>query len=126
MPGLRLHLQRDTATGGAGVAPAAPVEPPAGEATPPGDDLTIAAPFIGVFYRGARPGDPPLVAPGDTVEPDQPLGLIEVMKTFHEVTAGRRARVVAVLAEDAAPVEYGQPLFELAVVSGQGAVPADS
>ncbi len=35
------------------------------------------------------------------------------MKTFHEVTAGQPARVLAVLAEDGAPVEYGQPLFTL-------------
>ena len=50
------------------------------------------------------------------VEADRTLGLIEVMKTFHQVTAGRRARVVAALTEDGAPVEYGQPLFTLAAL----------
>lgn len=121
VPGLRLHLHRDPAATHErdhSAAPPAPMEGSAGataeaqtatEKTP----LTVTAPFIGVFYRGARQGEPPLVEPGDIVEPDQPLGLIEVMKTFHEITAGRRARVAAILADDAAPVEYGQALFTL-------------
>jgi biotin-dependent carboxylase-like uncharacterized protein len=113
VPGLRLHLRREAA-GPAGATAADRPAPEASPAAPPGDELTVGAPLLGVFYRAARSGEPPLVAPGDVVAPDQPLGLIEVMKTFHPVTAGRRARVRAVLAEDAAPVEYGQPLFALA------------
>ena len=121
-PGVRLHLRR-------GVAPApeaAPVEasaaasepPRRAEATPaaPADEFTVTAPLLGVFYRSARQGEPPLVAVGDRVGADQPLGLIEVMKTFHEVTAGRAARVVAIHAADAAPVEYGETLFTLSPV----------
>lgn len=113
VPGIRLHLRRDAAAPAA--APAAPVAPPAAAA---GGAFTVAAPLIGVFYRSARQGEAPLVAVGDTVEADQALGLIEVMKTFHEVTAGRRARVAAVLAADAAPVEYGTALFTLEPLAG--------
>ncbi len=119
VPGLRFHLRREGghASAPATAAPAADLaDPPGGEAPPHpdgADEFTITAPFIGIFYRTARQGEPPLVAPGDTVAADQPLGLIEVMKTFHEVTAGQPARVLAVLAEDGAPVEYGQPLFTL-------------
>lgn len=79
-------------------------------------EFTVTAPLLGVFYRSQRPGEPPFVQPGDVVEADQTLGLIEVMKTFHQVTAGRRARLLAALTEDGAPVEYGQPLFTLAAV----------
>jgi antagonist of KipI len=113
LPGLRFHLRRGTGTppatsiGFDSTAPAAD----AGE-------FTITAPLIGVFYRSVRQGEAPLVAPGDLVEADQPLALIEVMKTFHEVTAGRRARVTAVLADDAAPVEYGQALFRMEPAKG--------
>ncbi|HET8627250.1 MAG TPA: 5-oxoprolinase/urea amidolyase family protein [Thermomicrobiales bacterium] len=110
VPGLRLHL-RGAGTAAPDAAPVTPAEAVAEAAAPPG--LTVAAPFIGIFYRAAKQGDPPLVEAGATVEPDQPLGLIEVMKTFHQVTAGYRARVAAVLAEDGAAVEYGQPLFRL-------------
>jgi antagonist of KipI len=113
VPGVRLHLRRGTTV----AAPIAPAEQPAPLATSAeqagADEFTITAPFIGVFYRAAKTGDPPLVAPGGHVAPDQPLGLIEVMKTFHEVTAGQPARVLEVLAADATPVEYGQPLFRL-------------
>ena len=99
-----------SAQGETAVPQPAPQSPGGAEA---GGQLTVTAPFLGVFYRSARQGEAPLIEPGDLVEPDQPLALIEVMKTFHNVTAGRRARVVAVLAEDGAPVEYGQPLFTL-------------
>lgn len=103
-PGLQLRLRRDGAPEVATSAVAA---------SPPPDEFTVTAPFLGVLYRATQPGEAPLVATGDVVAPDQPLALIEVMKTLHPVTAGRRARVVAVLAEDATPVEYGQPLFTL-------------
>ncbi len=117
-PGVRLQLRRGTVPAAAATAAAppdmAPASPPAAPVpTPETDEFTVTAPLIGVFYRSARQGEPPLVAPGDRVEADQPLGLIEVMKTFHEVTAGRTARVVAVRAIDAAPVEYGAALFTL-------------
>lgn len=118
-PGVRLQLRRGAAPASATTATvpidATPEPPPADALVPaaPSDEFTVTAPLIGVFYRSARQGEPPLVAPGDRVEADQPLGLIEVMKTFHEVTAGRAARVVAVRAADAAPVEYGEALFTL-------------
>jgi biotin carboxyl carrier protein len=111
VPGLRLHLRR-----GAGTRSATSADADSPVLTADAGSFTVTAPVIGVFYRSARQGDSPLVAPGDLVEADQPLGLIEVMKTFHEVTAGRRARVAAVLADDAAPVEYGQALFRMEMV----------
>jgi acetyl-CoA carboxylase biotin carboxyl carrier protein len=103
--------------------PAAPIgvvsaPPPAAAPVPTeqSSEFTVTAPLIGVFYRSARQGEPPLVAPGDRVAADQPLGLIEVMKPFHEVTAGRTARVVAIHAADATPVEYGAALFTLSPI----------
>jgi biotin-dependent carboxylase-like uncharacterized protein len=118
-PGVRLQLRRGVAPVPATTA-AMPIgatpTPPESDAPAPtarADEFTVTAPLIGVFYRSARQGESPLVAPGDRVEADQPLGLIEVMKTFHEVTAGRPAHVVAVRAADATPVEYGAALFTL-------------
>jgi antagonist of KipI len=120
VPGVRLQLRR----GAAPANPAPPVGQPAAPDTPAeqtgAGEFTVSAPFLGVFYRAAKAGEPPLVAPGDHVAPDQPLGLIEVMKTFHEVTAGRSARVLEILAADATPVEYGQPLFRLAAEERPG------
>lgn len=118
-PGVRLQLRRGavpasaTTTAAPTAAVLAPLPADAPVPAERSDEFTVTAPLIGVFYRSARQGEPPLVAPGDRVEADQPLGLIEVMKTFHEVTAGRTARVVAIRAADAAPVEYGAALFTL-------------
>ena len=118
-PGVRLQLRRGAALASATTRAASLDAAPASSATDePGTaertgEFTVAAPLIGIFYRSARQGESPLVAPGDRVEADQPLGLIEVMKTFHEITAGRTARVVAIRAADATPVEYGEALFTL-------------
>lgn len=116
-PGFHLRVRRETAAHERATGLGDQADRSASVATPTDEShFTIAAPFLGIFYRAAREGEAPFVAPGDIVEPDQTLGLLEVMKTFHPVTAERRARVVEVLAEDATPVEYGQPLFTLAML----------
>ena len=47
----------------------------------------------------------------DSLEPDSVICLIEVMKLMNHVQAGVSGKVVDVLAEDGALVEFGQPLF---------------
>ncbi len=77
--------------------------------SPPGDSAaTIVAPMLGVFYRGPQPGEPPFVAPGDAVTAGQTVGLIEVMKTYNEVTAPRDGTLGDFLVADGEFVEYGQ------------------
>lgn len=73
--------------------------------------VPIAAPMVGTFYRAAKPEAPPFVKEGDPVEPGQAVCVIEAMKLFNEIQSEVRGRVVRVLAENATPVEYGQPLF---------------
>ena len=71
----------------------------------------IPAPMVGTFYPAPQPGAPPFVSPGDRVEPDTTVGLIEVMKVFTAVTAGVAGTVEEALAGEAQGVEYGEPLF---------------
>ena len=71
----------------------------------------IPAPMVGIFYPAPEPGAPPFVSPGDRVEPDTTVGLIEVMKVFTAVTAGLGGVIADALAGDARGVEYGEPLF---------------
>ena len=71
----------------------------------------IPAPMVGIFYPAPEPGAPPFVSPGDRVEPDTTVGLIEVMKVFTAVTAGIGGTIEEALAADARGVEYGEPLF---------------
>jgi biotin carboxyl carrier protein len=82
-------------------------------ATPGAGTQVVEAPMLGTFYRSEAPGEPPLVAVGDHLEPDSVICLIEVMKLMNHVQAGVSGTVVDVLAEDGALVEYGQPLFAL-------------
>lgn len=74
----------------------------------------VPAPLLGIFYRRSAPDQPPLVEEGQPVTAGQPLGLIEIMKTYHEVTAPRAGTLVAFLVEDGQSVEYGQALARLA------------
>ena len=71
----------------------------------------IKSPMIGTFYRSSSPDKPPLVTVGDEVKKGQVLCIIEAMKLFNEIESEVNGRIVKVLAEDASPVEYDQPLF---------------
>lgn len=81
--------------------------------TPEADGHYIKAPMLGTFYRALEPGAPPCVEVGDVVGPEDTVGLIEVMKLFSTVTAGVRGCVVEILAENAALVEFDQPLIRI-------------
>jgi acetyl-CoA carboxylase biotin carboxyl carrier protein len=95
----------------------APGGPPEGrepaEDPPEQDDAQVRAPMVGTFYRAAEPGAEPYVREGDTVVPGQQIGVVEAMKVMNPIEAAGHGRVVRVLVPDAAPVEYGQPLFLL-------------
>jgi acetyl-CoA carboxylase biotin carboxyl carrier protein len=69
--------------------------------------------MVGIFYRAPNPGAPAFVDIGDTVEAGQVLCILEAMKLFNELKADVAGTVLAVHAENAQPVEYGQLLFEL-------------
>ncbi len=73
--------------------------------------LTIKSPMIGTFYRSSSPGKPPFVQVGDEVNAGKVVCIIEAMKLFNEIESEIKGRIVKVLAEDATPVEYDQPLF---------------
>jgi acetyl-CoA carboxylase biotin carboxyl carrier protein len=92
------------------VAPAA--EKPAAPATIANDKLfTIKSPMIGTFYRTPSPDKPLFVNVGDEIKPGQVLCIIEAMKLFNEIESEVKGKIVKVLADDASPVEYDQPLF---------------
>jgi len=80
-------------------------------ATPEGRYAPIVAPMVGTFYRAANPDAPPFVQEGDAVEVGQTVCILEAMKLFNEIQSEVAGRVVSVLVENGAPVEYGQPLF---------------
>jgi len=76
----------------------------------------IKAPIIGTFYRSPSPDKGPFVKVGDMVSKGQVLCIIEAMKLFNEIESDFSGKIVKVLAENAQPVEYDQPLFLIEVV----------
>lgn len=95
---------------GAAPAPSGTAAPAATDAAEPGT-FPLESSTIGVFYRSPEPGAPPFVVEGDTVAAGQQVAIVEAMKLMIPVEAERAGRVVRVLADDASPVEHGQPLF---------------
>ncbi|NKJ40631.1 acetyl-CoA carboxylase biotin carboxyl carrier protein [Novosphingobium sp. SG720] len=93
-------------------APAAVTSATASGAVPEGA-VIIVAPNLGTFYRAPKPGASAYVEVGGKVGGDDEICLIEVMKLFTAVKAGQAGTIVAVLADDGAMVEAGQPLFAL-------------
>lgn len=99
----------------AAAVPAAPAAAPAAAAPVVVDDRyeTINSPIVGSFYRKPSPEAPPFVDVGAVVEVGQPVCLVEAMKLFNEIEAEFKCRIIEVLKEDAAPVEFGEPLFKV-------------
>jgi len=98
-------------------APAGPpapesVAPVATEAGPKGVVL-IKSPMVGTFYTAPDPDSPAFVKVGDHVGPDTTVCIVEAMKVFNQIPAEASGRIIAVLVENGAPVEFGQPLFKV-------------
>ena len=100
----------------AAAAPQASAAPAPGDKAKPTDSatdnlITIKSPMIGTFYRSSTPGKPPFVEIGDEITLGKVVCIIEAMKLFNEIESEVKGRIVKVLADDASPVEYDQPLF---------------
>ncbi len=72
---------------------------------------TLRSPMVGMFYQSPNPEAPPYATEGDEVARGQTLCIIEAMKIMNEIECDVNGRVVRVLVENAAPVEYNTPLF---------------
>jgi len=95
-------------------APLALPEPAEAASEPSANGLVVVeSPMVGTFYRSAQPGSPPFVEEGDVVAPGQTLCILEAMKLMNEVKSELEAVVRRIAVENAAPVEFGQVLFEL-------------
>ncbi|MEO0362051.1 MAG: acetyl-CoA carboxylase [Pseudomonadota bacterium] len=73
----------------------------------------IRSPLPGTFYRRPSPDDPPFVEDGGDVAAGDVIGLIEVMKTFHEVKADAGGAKIRFKVENEAPVTAGAVLAEV-------------
>jgi len=82
-----------------------------GNAESVGEYDVVRAPLLGDFIVSQSPTSRPFVMPGDGIEAGALLALIEIAGIRHEIRAKEAGRIVEVLAENMAMVEYDQPLF---------------
>ncbi|AFL51922.1 acetyl-CoA carboxylase biotin carboxyl carrier protein [Sinorhizobium fredii] len=71
----------------------------------------VTAPMVGTAYLSPAPGARPFIEVGATVKEGQTILIIEAMKTMNQIPAPRSGKVTEILVQDAAPVEYGEPLI---------------
>jgi acetyl-CoA carboxylase biotin carboxyl carrier protein len=88
---------------------------PAGEKLA-ADTRAVVSPTDGVFYRKPSPDAAPFVQVGGRVKRGQPVGLVEVMKTFNQILYDgpgfpEEAEVVEIRAEDAQEIGVGEILI---------------
>ena len=75
------------------------------------NNTDIVAPMVGTFYDSAPGAAEPYVSIGDVVEEETVVCIIEAMKIMNEVKAEARGKVVDILVDNGAAIEYGQALF---------------
>ena len=95
-------------------APAAPAAPAAAEPPAAKEDdglVPIESPMVGTFYAKASPEKPAFINVGDAVGDGTTVCLIEAMKIFNEIKAGRSGTIAKILVQNGEAVEFGQPLF---------------
>ncbi len=105
-PTVALPAAPIAAAAPAAAAPAAPATE-ASWADHPG---VVKSPMVGTAYRSPSPGAAAFVDVGTRVREGQTLLIVEAMKTMNQIPAPKAGVVTAILVEDAAPVEYGEPL----------------
>jgi len=73
----------------------------------------IRSPMVGTFYRSPGPDKPSYVEAGSEVKKGDALCVIEAMKLMNEIESTVNGKIIAILVENAKPVEFDQPLFEI-------------
>ncbi|MEY3689923.1 MAG: acetyl-CoA carboxylase biotin carboxyl carrier protein [Candidatus Kapaibacteriota bacterium] len=72
---------------------------------------TILSPIVGTFYSSPSPDAPAFVQVGSRISVGQTLCIVEAMKLMNEIESDVSGTIVSILANNAQPVEYNQPLF---------------
>lgn len=81
------------------------------------ETTTLQSPMPGVFYRRPNPDEDIFAEVGDTVDAGDVVGLVGVMKNFHELKAEQPGEITEFFVENEVEVEAGQDLVEIEVAS---------
>ncbi len=119
-PGLRIAVRRETEEAAPGTY-ALETGAPSSQGLPKDVDISaepqdteevaIASPIAGVFYRAPSPGVRPYVSDGDEVEEGQVVGIVEAMKVMNEITSHLNGVVTRIVAQNEDVVAVGQVLM---------------
>lgn len=90
-------------------------EAPAVSATVTASGEVVTSPLVGRFYTAPSEEADVFVKVGDTVKKGRVLAIVEAMKLMNEIECDYDGVVAEVLADNGQGVEYGQPLFRIAV-----------
>jgi acetyl-CoA carboxylase biotin carboxyl carrier protein len=75
--------------------------------------VLVESPSVGLFWRSPSPGAPPFVDVGTRVAAEDTLAIVEVMKLMNHLVAPVAGTVKAILAENGARIDHGQPLVAI-------------
>ncbi len=109
-PPAAAYVQAPAAVAAPAQAPAA-IAAPASDAPAAAPKNAVTSPMVGTVYLSPDPDSKAFVSVGDKVKKGDTLMLIEAMKTFNPVEAPAAGKVKAILATEAQPVEFGEPLI---------------
>ncbi len=73
----------------------------------------ILSPLPGTFFRSSSPDKPPYKADGAAVAVGDVIGLIEVMKSFHEIKSEMAGVNIRFVTDNEDPVMAGAVLAEM-------------
>ena len=73
--------------------------------------IAIESPMVGTFYSSPNPDAGPFVKVGSSVTPDTVVCIVEAMKVFNEIKAGKSGKIERILVKSGDAVEFGQKLF---------------
>ena len=105
------HVLVSSGNGAMPVAPAPVAAEAPAAAKRPVNVVEIRSPLVGTFYAAPKPGADPFVNKGDVIGPDRVVCIVEAMKVMNEIKAEVGGKVVQILAKNAQPVEFNEPLF---------------
>jgi len=109
--GVSGHGSAPATPGAVGAPPAANPVPAAEPPAPTG--TYIHSPMVGTFYRASGPGEKPFINVGDSVDENTTVCIIEAMKVMNEIKAEKKGVILRIMVEDATPVQFDSPLFEI-------------
>ncbi|WP_435156967.1 acetyl-CoA carboxylase [Haladaptatus sp. DFWS20] len=79
------------------------------------EKITIQSPMPGVFYRRPDPDEELFAEEGDSVEAGDVVGLVGVMKNFHDITVKQSGTITQFFIENEAEVDAGEDVVEIEI-----------